>query len=97
MMARMTILDEMSEPKKVPLKCLCVGENIYTLRVDPVDGAIYRWQYCKSETADWRDIYTTKKEEYSTVINLMDEHGDKYRCLISVADKVRYYSEVLTV
>lgn len=84
----------MRKPTEIQLKYRNDGNGIISMIVDPVEGAIYRWQYCRAKTADWRSDSSSNNNTY-TITNPLN--GDKYRCLIVVGDKVISYSKTLTI
>lgn len=84
----------MRKPTEVRLKYKEESNGSITMLVDQIMGITYKWQYCKTKTADWQTINAVNKNIY-TISN--PTNGDKYRCLVTVGNRVISYSKVLTI
>lgn len=84
----------MRKPTEIRLRYKEESNRSITMLVDQIMGATYKWQYCKTKTADWETINAINKNIY-TISN--PTNGDKYRCLVTVGNRVVSYSKVLTI
>lgn len=85
----------MKKPYRIKLKYKNESDGSTTMMVDSINGAVYKWQFCKSGTAIWTDFIISEKNSFTT--NLSSRDGDKYRCLILTNNQVIAYSKTLTV
>lgn len=85
----------MKKPSRVKLKYKEEIDGSTTMKVDLINGALYKWQYCQSGTANWKDLIVSEKNIYTQ--NISGGIGDKYRCLILINNQVIAYSNALTV
>ena len=87
----------MRDPVEVALKYKKNTDASFSLLVDQIERGVYVWQYCKNGTADWNELENLRENMYFVSADKAIQRGDKYRCLIFVKGKVRFYSKVFTI